>query len=260
MNTLKLGSKGEDVKILQKYLGLMVDGIFGIQTELKVKAWQKSKGLVADGIIGTKSWDIILKESNLINITNGFIKTHITKSINRPIKYIAIHYTASRSSKKGSAMAIRNVFLQRNASVDFVVDDATILQVNPDLKNYYTWGVGDKKNPYTNGGRLNKIATNKNTISIEICSNLMFGYSADIANHEGWYFTDQSINNAIKLVKYLMEKFNIPKENVVRHFDITGKLCPGIIGWNDFNIYDKYGKPTSKKNTNIEWQNFISQL
>lgn len=260
MEIIKLGSKGEDVKILQKYLGLVVDGIFGPQTSLKVKEWQKSKGLIADGIVGTKSWDIILKELNIINITKGYINTHITKSINRPIKYIAIHYTGGRSSKKGSAMSIRNVFLQRSASADFVVDDYTILQINPDLKNYYTWAVGDKKNNYTKGGRLNKIATNKNTISIEICSNLTFGYSPDSANHEGWYFTKESIDNALKLTKYLMEKFNIPKENVVRHFDITGKLCPGVVGWNDFNIYDKYNKITNKKSTSIEWQKFISQL
>ena len=60
MNTIKLGSKGEDVKELQKYLGLNPDGIFGTGTDKKVKEWQKSKGLTPDGIIGDKSWAIIL--------------------------------------------------------------------------------------------------------------------------------------------------------------------------------------------------------
>lgn len=60
MNTIKLGSKGEDVKVLQKYLGLNPDGDFGPKTLLKVKEWQKSKGLTPDGIIGPKSWAIIL--------------------------------------------------------------------------------------------------------------------------------------------------------------------------------------------------------
>ena len=45
MNTIKLGSKGEDVKVLQKYLGINPDGNFGPKTLLKVKEWQKSKGL-----------------------------------------------------------------------------------------------------------------------------------------------------------------------------------------------------------------------
>ena len=26
--------------------------------------------------------------------------------------------------------------------------------------------------------------------------------------------------------KSLMKKYNIPKENIIRHFDVTGKLCP----------------------------------
>ena len=61
MNTIKLGSKGDDVKVLQKYLGINPDGDFGLKTLLKVKEWQKSKGLTPDGIIGNKSWTIILE-------------------------------------------------------------------------------------------------------------------------------------------------------------------------------------------------------
>ena len=60
MTTIKLGSKGEDVKTLQKYLGLTTDGNFGPLTDKKVKEWQKSKGLTPDGIVGPKSWAIIL--------------------------------------------------------------------------------------------------------------------------------------------------------------------------------------------------------
>lgn len=80
MTTLKFGSKGEEVKLLQKYLGLKIDGIFGPATDKKVKEWQKSKGLFADGIIGPKSWSIILSnqssKSNIksnIGISNGMI-------------------------------------------------------------------------------------------------------------------------------------------------------------------------------------------
>jgi len=51
--TLRRGSRGEQVKILQKLLGgLVVDGIFGKNTDAKVREFQKSKGLVVDGIVG----------------------------------------------------------------------------------------------------------------------------------------------------------------------------------------------------------------
>lgn len=56
MRTLKLGSKGEDVKILQTQLGITVDGIFGPATDAAVRTFQKEKGLTPDGIVGDHTW------------------------------------------------------------------------------------------------------------------------------------------------------------------------------------------------------------
>lgn len=58
--TLRFGSKGLDVKMLQQKLNekgyiLKVDGAFGRMTQLAVEKFQKSKGLVADGIVGKKT-------------------------------------------------------------------------------------------------------------------------------------------------------------------------------------------------------------
>jgi len=56
--TLKLGSRGEAVKELQRFLNaklnlvLMVDGIFGLKTKGAVIKWQKANGLVPDGLVG----------------------------------------------------------------------------------------------------------------------------------------------------------------------------------------------------------------
>ena len=71
MNTIKLGSKGEDVKILQKFLGLNTDGSFGPNTDKKVKEWQKANGLYPDGIIGPKSWAIILGQNQTTTTTTN---------------------------------------------------------------------------------------------------------------------------------------------------------------------------------------------
>ena len=57
---LRYGSRGEDVKNLQKLLSLNADGIFGRQTERAVKNFQKENGLVADGIVGAKTIAILL--------------------------------------------------------------------------------------------------------------------------------------------------------------------------------------------------------
>lgn len=52
MAIYKVGSNGEEVKYIQKALGLVVDGGFGPKTAEAVKAWQTKNGLTADGIVG----------------------------------------------------------------------------------------------------------------------------------------------------------------------------------------------------------------
>ena len=41
-----------------------------------------------------------------------------------------------------------------------------------------------------------------------------------------YYINQKTQNNAAELVKWLMKKYDIPIENVLRHYDVTGKLCP----------------------------------
>ena len=55
VNTLRVGSRGEQVKCLQGVVGANADGKFGPMTKTAVKAWQASHGLVADGIFGPRS-------------------------------------------------------------------------------------------------------------------------------------------------------------------------------------------------------------
>ena len=55
-STLRRGAKGALVKEIQARLGLPADGIFGPNTEAKVRAFQQAQGLTADGVVGAKSW------------------------------------------------------------------------------------------------------------------------------------------------------------------------------------------------------------
>ena len=68
--TLKVGSRGDDVKRLQENLNTLgynagkPDGIFGNGTKNAVIAFQKAKGLSADGIVGTNTQKAITKALN----------------------------------------------------------------------------------------------------------------------------------------------------------------------------------------------------
>ena len=52
VRTLRKGMQGDDVKKMQKAIGVAADGDFGFGTLVAVKKWQNSNGLVADGIVG----------------------------------------------------------------------------------------------------------------------------------------------------------------------------------------------------------------
>ena len=54
--TLKLGSKGEAVAVLQAFLKVKIDGEFGAETEAAVKAAQTKAKILADGVVGPYTW------------------------------------------------------------------------------------------------------------------------------------------------------------------------------------------------------------
>ena len=255
MELLKKGSKGDSVKLLQELLNkhgfnLTVDGDFGNKTEEAVKQFQKRLNLTVDGIVGSKTFEALqAKYEANINIIKDFLKVHITPKTRTSIKYLVIHFTAGSSSKPGRAKSAKHTFETSQASADFCVDDRDIVQFNPDPYKYYCWSVGKSQTDITNS----------NSISIEICSNIKSGRSVKYANTDGWYFTKETLENAKKLAKYLMKKYNIPKNRVVRHWDVNSKNCPGIVGWNTGSLYDDNGKKIGQNNES-EWLKFKDSL
>lgn len=80
---LKIGSKGDDVRTVQKTLSFLkydvgaVDGIFGLKTEIAVKSIQTVLGLNADGIVGSWLFGYLLKQKpkGTIVLTAGHSNT-----------------------------------------------------------------------------------------------------------------------------------------------------------------------------------------
>jgi peptidoglycan hydrolase-like protein with peptidoglycan-binding domain len=53
--TLQSGSEGRQVRLLQQALGVVVDGIFGPETEAAVRSYQATHGLTVDGLVGPQT-------------------------------------------------------------------------------------------------------------------------------------------------------------------------------------------------------------
>lgn len=56
---IQIGSRGSDVKKIQKLLKITADGIFGAKTASAVKAFQKKHGLAVDGVVGARTWSVM---------------------------------------------------------------------------------------------------------------------------------------------------------------------------------------------------------
>ena len=147
--------------------------------------------------------------------------SNYAKGRKQPIKYIVVHYTANDGD---TARNNGNYFSQpnRNASAHYFVDENEIIQSVKD--NNTAWHCGAKTYKH-------ELCRNDNSIGIEMCSE---------KDQNGQYYINQATQNrTIRLIKVLMKQYNIPIENVLRHYDVTGKLCPepfvkNQVQWLDF--------------------------
>ena len=115
---------------------------------------------------------------------------------------IVIHYTANPGS---TAQDNRDYFnglqysQETSASSNFVVGlDGEIIQCVP------TWEVA-----YASNDR------NYDTVSIEVCH-----------PDESGKFTDKTYRSLVQLTAWLCVKFDLSADDVIRHYDVTGKNCP----------------------------------
>jgi hypothetical protein len=118
------------------------------------------------------------------------------------INGIVVHYTANPGS---TAQENRDYFEslktshKTKASSNFVVGlQGEIIQCVP------TW-----EEAYASNDR------NSDTISIECCH-----------PDETGIFTDETYWSLVKLCAFLCDKYSLDEDDIIRHYDVTGKICP----------------------------------
>ncbi len=130
---------------------------------------------------------------------NPYSRPGITRE---QIHGIVIHYTANPGS---TAMQNRNYFEGlkdshiTKASAHFIIGlDGEIVQCIPTAEIAYASN-----------------ERNRDTIAIECCH----------AGDDG-KFNRKTYDSLVQLTAWLCEKFELTKQDVIRHYDVTGKLCP----------------------------------
>ena len=171
---------------------------------------------------------------DIVRITSD----HNTSARTVGISYIAVHYTAGYDSRMGKARDNAYYYAQaeEQASADFFVDEMEVVQYNPAPEKRYCWAVGGTDTPDRSqgGGKLFGKSKNGNVISVEICSRYNGVWTpTTLPNDPGYELAPEAVALAEQLVIYLMREFDVSKSRVIRHFDVTGKLCPGVVGYNE---------------------------
>ena len=123
-----------------------------------------------------------------------------------PVEYIVIHYTSNQgdTAKNNADYFARE---KVGASAHYFCDENEIWQSVKDTDTAWHCGAKTYRHPD---------CRNANSIGVEICMNDKKG---DV--RQG------SIETAAELVRYLMQRYGVPVDRVIRHYDVTGKYCPG---------------------------------
>ena len=124
------------------------------------------------------------------------------------IRYLVVHYTGAPGTARnnGAYFASRGDI---GASAHYFVDAQDIVQSVPDSGRAWHCGAASYRHPE---------CRNDNSIGVELCC---------YTNGDGtWYFAPGTVDNAVQLVRSLMAQYGIDIDHVVRHYDVTGKVCP----------------------------------
>lgn len=125
----------------------------------------------------------------------------------KDIHGIVVHYTANPGT---SAMANRNYF-NNLTKINKRKQDKTY------ASSHFVIGI---EGEVVQCVPLDEIAyasndRNSDTISIECCHKRKNGK-----------FTGETYSSLVKLTAYLCYKYGLTEKNVIRHYDVTGKICP----------------------------------
>lgn len=190
MTTLKIGSKGSEVKILQIRLNLIADGIFGPITQEAVKDFQKKNNLTTDGIVGSTTW----------------AKLGITQT--RYINEIIVHCSATPEGKDFTVTDIKKWHLARGFS---------------DIGYHYVIYRDGSVHTGRDESKIGAHCTGHNSYSIGVC---YIGGCASDGKTPKDTRTDAQKTALVKLLKELKSRY--PKATIHGHREYANKACPSF--------------------------------
>lgn len=135
------------------------------------------------------------------------------------IKYIVIHYVGATGGAEANCRYYASKYIGASAHY-YVGFGGEIWQSVED--GDIAWHCGAKAYRHPK-------CRNSNSIGIELC---VRNKGSQAADSRDWYFEDATVQAATMLTRELMEKYGVLADHVIRHYDVTGKICPNPYVYN----------------------------
>lgn len=129
----------------------------------------------------------------------------------KPVSFLVFHYVGATGGAEANAKyfhATANAGSSAHYFVGHASEGAEIWSGVPE--EHTAWHCGAKS-------YVHPSCRNANSIGIEMCCK---------KSPNGWYIEEETLAAAAELGRDIMARYGIHIENVVRHYDVTGKLCP----------------------------------
>lgn len=126
------------------------------------------------------------------------------------IKYIVIHYVGALGGAKANCQYYASGYIGASAHI-FVGFEGEYWRSVKEEDIAWHCGAG------TAYVYRHPDCRNSNSIGIEMC------VRKDSSGN--WYFEKETVEATIRLTRHYMKLYGIPEKNVIRHYDVTGKLC-----------------------------------
>lgn len=134
-----------------------------------------------------------------------------------PVEYLVLHYVGAAGTAEQNAAYYGSTANIGASAHYFVGHDGEIWQSVGERDT--AWHCGAKS--YRHGA-----CRNGNAIGVELCCRRREGLPAGAAATQGWYFEPQTVDAAVELCRDIVGRYGLSRERVLRHYDVTGKVCP----------------------------------
>ncbi len=156
--------------------------------------------------------------------------SNYTRGRTGPVAYLVVHYVGALGTAEQNAAYYGSTAGIGASAHYFVGHGGEVWQSVEEGDTAWHCGAKSYRHPTCRNG---------NAIGVELCCRRRRDLGAGAGATEGWYFERSTVCAAVELCRDIVRRYGLGREQVLRHYDVTGKVCPAPFvydqgAWEDF--------------------------